>query len=92
VDLGTRRQVQVLPLQPDVDVLAFDPGLHRLYAAAETGMVAVFAVAADRSVSELGRGFVGPDAHSVAVDPTTHRVYFPLANVNGRPVLRVMAP
>jgi DNA-binding beta-propeller fold protein YncE len=92
VDLGTRRQVQTLPLPPDVDVLAFDPGLQRLYAAAETGTVAAFAVAPDHSVSELGRGFVGPDAHSVAVDPATHRVYFPLANVNGRPVLRVMAP
>jgi DNA-binding beta-propeller fold protein YncE len=92
VDLGTRRPVQALPLPPDVDVLAFDLGLQRLYAAAETGMVAAFAVGADRSVSELGRAFVGPDAHSVAVDPATHRVYFPLANVNGRPVLRVMAP
>jgi DNA-binding beta-propeller fold protein YncE len=92
VDLGARRQMQTLPLPPDVDVLAFDPGLQRLYAAAETGTVAAFAVAPDRSVTELGRGFVGPDAHSVAVDPITHRVYFPLANVNGRPVLRVMAP
>lgn len=92
VDLGTRRRVQSLPLPPDIDVLAFDPGSQRLYAAAETGTVVVFALAPDHSLSELGRGFVGPDAHSVAVDPATHRVYFPLANVNGRPVLRVMAP
>ena len=55
-------------------------------------MVISAAVAADRSVSELGRGFLAADAHTVAVDPTTHRVYFPLANVGGRPVLRVMAP
>jgi hypothetical protein len=79
-----------LPLPSDVDVLAFDPGLQRLYAASEPGMVAVFAVAADRGVRELGRGFVGPNAHSVAVDPVTHRVYFPLADAGGRPVLRVM--
>jgi DNA-binding beta-propeller fold protein YncE len=90
VDLGSRRQTSALPLPPDVDVLAFDPGLQRLYAASEAGMVAVFAVAADRGVTELGRGFVGPNAHSVAVDPATHRVYFPLADVGGRPVLRVM--
>jgi DNA-binding beta-propeller fold protein YncE len=92
VDLPSRRLVQTVSLPPDVDVLAFDPGRRRLYAAAETGTVVAFAVAPDRSVSELGRGFVGPDAHSVAVDPSTHRVYFPLANVNGRPVLRVMSP
>jgi DNA-binding beta-propeller fold protein YncE len=90
VDLATRQQTAALPLPPDVDVLAFDPGLGRLYAASEPGTVAVFGVAADRSVAELGRGFVGPNAHSVAVDPATHRVYFPLANVAGRPVLRVM--
>ena len=53
-------------------------------------MVAVFAVAADRSVTEMGRGFLGPNAHTVAVDPATHRVYFPLENVGGHPVLRVM--
>jgi DNA-binding beta-propeller fold protein YncE len=92
VDLGAQRQLQALPLPSDIDVLAFDPGLKRLYAASETGTVAVFALAADRTVTELGRGFVGPNAHSVAVDPVTHRVYFPIANVSGRPVLRVMSP
>jgi hypothetical protein len=35
---------------------------------------------------------VGPNAHTVAVDPVSHRVYFPLANVGGHPVLRVMNP
>ena len=90
VDLRARRQTMTLPLPSDIDVLAFDPGLARLYAAAETGTVAVFAVADDRAVIELGRGFVGPNAHSVAVDPATHRVYFPLGNVGGRPVLRIM--
>ena len=91
IDLRTRRQLKLLPLPSGMDVLAFDPGLQRLYAASETGMVAVFAVAADRTVTELGRGFLAPHAHTVAVDPTTHRVYFPLENVAGHPVLRVMA-
>jgi DNA-binding beta-propeller fold protein YncE len=90
VDLRARRQMQTLPLPPDIDVLAFDPGLQRLYAAAETGTVAVFAVSSAQAVAELGRGFVGPNAHTVAVDPVTHRVYFPIENVGGRPVLRIM--
>ena len=90
IDLRNRRQSFALPLPAGIDVLAFDPGLRRLYAASETGTVVVFAVAADRTVTELGRGFVGPNAHSVAVDPTTHRVYFPIANLAGRPVLRIM--
>ena len=40
----------------------------------------------------LTRGFAGPAAHSVAVDPDTHQVYLPLASLNGRSVLRVLAP
>jgi len=92
VDLAARRQTSALPLPAGIDVLAFDPGLGRLYAASETGIVAVFRVAGDGAVAELGRALLAPNAHSVAVDPTTHRVYFPLENVNGKPVLRVMAP
>ena len=92
VDLATRRQTMTLPLPADTDVLAFDPGLQRLYAAAETGIVAAFAIAADHSITEIGRGFLGPNAHTVAVDPVTHYVFFPLADLSGRPVLRVMAP
>lgn len=91
VDLATRRQTMTLPLPTDIDVLAFDPGLRRLYAASENGTVAVFAVAVDHTVTEMGRGFLGPNAHTVAVDPITHRVYFPLESLAGHPVLRVMA-
>jgi DNA-binding beta-propeller fold protein YncE len=92
VDLDTRHQLTALPLPPQIDVLAFDPSLQRLYAASETGMVAVFDVAADLTVTELGRGVLAPHAHTVAVDPTTHRVYFPLENVDRHPVLRIMQP
>ena len=91
VDLATRRQTLTLPLPPDTDVLAFEPTLQRLYTASETGTVAVFAVAVDHSVNEMGRGFLGPNAHTVAVDPLTHRVYFPLENLSEHPVLRIMA-
>jgi len=90
VDLHARRLKKLLPLPTDIDVLAFDPDLKRLYAASETGTVAVFGVADDGTVTELGRGLLAPHAHTVAVDPTTHRVYFPLENVDGHPVLRVM--
>ncbi|MBV9949090.1 MAG: hypothetical protein JOZ69_19735 [Myxococcales bacterium] len=92
VDLSAGRQTSASPLPADVDVLAFDPGLGRLYAASENGTVAVFGVAKGGAVAEIGRGFVGPNAHTVAVDPATHRVYFPLESLAGQPVLRVMEP
>jgi DNA-binding beta-propeller fold protein YncE len=82
---------QNLPVGDDPDVLAFDPSLHRLYVAAESGVVTVFAERG-RSLVTLGRKFLATEAHTVAVDPVTHLVYFALQDVGGKPVLRIMAP
>ncbi len=90
LDLQTLQLRQVLPIGSDPDVLAFDPTLGRLYVAAESGVVAVFEER-DASLAQLG-WYRAPKAHSVAVDPTTHRVYLPLADVTGHPVLRVLVP
>lgn len=75
----------------DPDVLAFDPGLHRLYVAGEQGVVSVFDVTGGE-VRKIGEGFIDDNAHVVVVDTKTHLVYFPLRNVGGFPVLRVMRP
>ena len=40
----------------------------------------------------LGQARLDARAHSVAVDPRTHLVYFPLGRSGGRSVLRVMRP
>jgi DNA-binding beta-propeller fold protein YncE len=90
LDLKTLDLRQVLPIGNDPDVLAFDSALARLYVAAESGVVAVFAER-DGSLVQLG-WYRAPRAHSVAVDPMTHRVYLPLADVSGHPVLRVLVP
>jgi DNA-binding beta-propeller fold protein YncE len=90
LDLRTLRLRQVLPVGSDPDVLAFDPELKRLYVAAESGVIAVFEER-DGSLVQLG-WYRAPKAHSVAIDPATHRVYVPLADVGGRPVLRVLVP
>src|SRR3989441_1213680 len=90
LDLRTLQLRQVLPIGSDPDVLAFDPALGRLYVAAESGIVAVFEER-DGSLAQLG-WYRAPKAHSVAVDPATHRVYLPLADASGRPVLRILVP
>lgn len=68
-----------------------DPGLERLYVASESGVVTVFHLQ-QRRLRVLGAGFLAYEAHPVAVDPRTHLVYFPLQDVAGRGVLRIMAP
>jgi len=74
------------------DVLAFDAVKRRLYVSAESGVVAVFAETAT-SARPLGMSFLATEAHTVAVDPATHLVYFPLqTGSNGQPQLLIMRP
>ena len=89
-DLHAKKLLAVYPVGDDPDVLAFDPGLMRLYVSAESGVVTVFHES-NRKLTQLAQ-FQMPHAHTVAVDPRTHLVYFPLENINGRPLLRIMEP
>ena len=90
-DLETKKATATLYVGADPDVLAFDVGLQRLYVSAESGVITIFDER-DRGLQKVGEGLFAPNAHSVAVDPSTHRVYFPLQNINGKPVLRIAAP
>jgi hypothetical protein len=88
VDLRTMRVIGRHPVGEEPDVLAFDPGWRRLYVAAEPGSSTV--------LDERGDGLVRRDllrlegAHSVSVSAATHLVYVPLADLGGRPVLRIL--
>lgn len=89
-DLKTRKLLSVHQVGDDPDVLAFDPGLKRLYVSAESGTVSVFQENAP-DLRLLGQ-FNMPHAHTVSADPKTHLVYFPLENIDGHPLLRIMRP
>jgi DNA-binding beta-propeller fold protein YncE len=93
VDLATMRVVATHAIGQDPDVLAFDPGWGRLYVSAESGTVSVFTEQSGAGGVTLHHDgdFSMPHAHTVAVDPRTHLVYFPLENIDGKPLLRIMA-
>jgi DNA-binding beta-propeller fold protein YncE len=92
VDLSAMRLTHTYPVARSPDVLAFDPSWRRLYVSSESGGVTILReVDGPGGVELLHEGDLSiPHAHTVAVDPRTHLVYFPLQNVNGRPVLRIM--
>jgi DNA-binding beta-propeller fold protein YncE len=90
VDLNSRKVLSTCQVGDDPDVLAYDPGLKRLYVSAESGTVTVFQNNGENLT--LLDSFNMPHAHTVSVDPKTHFVYFPLENVDGHPVLRIMQP
>jgi DNA-binding beta-propeller fold protein YncE len=92
LDLRSMTFTQASGVGSDPDVLAFDTGSRRLYVAAESGDVAVFREGAHR-LTKLGQAFLASAAHTVAVDPRTHLVYFPLERGSGgRPQLLIMRP
>ncbi len=69
------------------DVLAFDAQRRVLFVAAESGPLTALSET-DTGLKLLAQRDVGPNAHTVAVDPDTGHVYVPLANFGGQPVLR----
>jgi DNA-binding beta-propeller fold protein YncE len=89
VDLRSMQVTGTVAVGEDPDVLAFDPGMHRLYVATEAGGLWVYRVRERRLLIEGRLDF--PHAHTVSVDSATHLVYLPLQDVGGRPLLRILA-
>jgi DNA-binding beta-propeller fold protein YncE len=91
IDLRSGAALAQFPVAKDPDVLAFDAQRQKLYVAGESGEVSEFSVAGN-AISKSGESFLARNSHVVAVQPSSHEVYFPLMNVDGKPVLRIMRP
>jgi len=92
VELDAGHALTLAPAGADPDVLAIDVGLGWLYLGAESGDVRIFDLHKPGLVT-IGHEHPGAASHSVAVDPATHHVFFPLATgPHGAPVLRIMRP
>lgn len=90
VDLTTWQVTGDQPVGQDPDVLAYDPGARRLYVAAESGWVTILDQHG-RALTVAGSAHLADGAHVVAVDPDTHRSYFPVPD-GGHPVLLTFTP
>ena len=90
VDLRTMKILARHHVGEEPDVLAWDPSWRRLYVASEGGVLSAFRLDGT-TLAPVGE-YRAPHAHTVSVDPRTHRIYLPLENVNGKPELRVLAP
>jgi len=90
LDLRTGKILASFSVAKDPDVLALDPDRQELYVAGESGQVTAFKLGAD-TVDKTAESFLATHAHVVAVDPSIHQVYFPLQDVNGQPMLRIMS-
>jgi DNA-binding beta-propeller fold protein YncE len=90
LDLTTMRVIGAHDVGESPDVLAWDAEWRRLYVASEGGVLSAFW--ADGMTLRAAGEYRAPHAHAVGLDSHTHRLYLPLQNISGRPVLRVLAP
>jgi DNA-binding beta-propeller fold protein YncE len=88
--LDTHKSIAHLPLPSGADVVKFDPGLRRIYAACSSGFIAVIQADDADHYQKLEDFAVQKMVHSLAVDVATHRVYAPEQQENGQPVARMI--
>lgn len=92
VGLGGAHTITLAASGTGPDVLSIDAGKGWLYLAAESGDVTIWDIN-QPGTALVGHVRPGDNAHTVAVDPASHRVFFPLPQGTGAtPVLRIMQP
>ena len=89
-DLDKHEPIAFLPMADGPDVIKFDPGLGRIYAACYSGAISVFHQDDPNHYRKIEDFMVQHAVHTLAVDLETHRVYTPEQEENGKPVARMV--
>ncbi len=89
-DLDKHQPIAYLPMADGSDVIKFDPGLGRIYAACYSGAISVFHQDDPNHYRKVEDFKVQHAVHSLAMDLETHRVYTPEQEEDGRPVARMV--
>jgi DNA-binding beta-propeller fold protein YncE len=88
--LDSHKTIAHFPIPAGADVVKFDSGLGRAYAACSSGSISVV----QEDIPDLFRKIedfpVQKLVHSLAIDPATHRVYVPEQEEDGQPVARIV--
>src|ERR1700681_2247645 len=90
-DLDKHEPIAFLQLPDGVDVIKFDPGLHRIYAACYSGAFSVIRQDDPTRSRKIEDFKVQHAVHTLAVDVRTYRVYTPEQEEDGKPVARMVA-
>lgn len=88
-NLDTHLPIAFLPMAGGPDVIKFDAGLKRIYAACYSGAISVFQMDDADHYRKLEDFPVQKKVHSLAIDPETHRVYAPEQEADGKAVARM---
>jgi DNA-binding beta-propeller fold protein YncE len=88
--LDTHQAIAHFPIPQGADVVKFDPGLDRAYAACSSGFISVIQEDNPTHFRKLQDFPTQRLVHSLTVDTATHRVYAPEQEEDGRPVARIL--
>jgi DNA-binding beta-propeller fold protein YncE len=87
--LDTHEPIAFFPQAKGGDVIAYDPGLKRIYVACYAGAISIFQEDDPTHIRKLGDAPAQKKVHSLAVDLNTHRLYVPEQEHDGAPAARI---
>lgn len=91
-DLDAHRIVASLKIGGGPDSVAFDPALHRVYSTGRTGELTVVQQDSPNDYRVLDRIQTHYGAHTLAVDPVSHKVFVAYASLLVAPRIAVFTP
>jgi DNA-binding beta-propeller fold protein YncE len=91
-DLETHRVIMSLKIGGGPDSVAFDPTLHRIYSAGKAGKLTVIQQDGPNAYRVLDEIHTHYGAHTLAVDPFSHKVFVAYASLLARPRIVVLSP
>jgi DNA-binding beta-propeller fold protein YncE len=91
-DLERRRVITWLGIGGGPDSVAFDPGVHRIYTAGKAGKMTVIQQDGPDNYRVLDEMHTHYGAHTLTVDPVSHRVFVAYASLLAHPRIAVFSP
>jgi DNA-binding beta-propeller fold protein YncE len=91
-DLDRHRVITWLGVGGGPDSVAFDPGAHRIYAAGRAGEMTVIQQDGPDNYRVLDEIHTHYGAHTLTVDPVSHRVFVAYASLLAHPRIAVFSP
>jgi DNA-binding beta-propeller fold protein YncE len=88
--LDDHKAMAHFPIPAGADVVKFDAGNGRAYAACSSGAISIVQEDDPEHFRKIEDFPVQKLVHSLAVDPSTHRVYAPEQEEDGQPVARIV--
>src|SRR5882762_6018212 len=88
--LDSHKAIAHFPIPTGADVVKFDAGNGRAYAACSSGAISIVQEDDPEHFRKLEDLPVQKLVHSLAVDPSTHRVYAPEQEEDGQPAARIV--